>query len=107
MITSGANASVALKFLIDQEPSVNILAMYRMGAHNGPNFFKKRLSNRIPPFERNSCEGKTLHKKLLEATPCPYTLGIGQIGDRLQDGTKIPAAEVNIPQEIYFFSPFE
>jgi len=84
-----------------------MLAMYAMIPWNDNDFFKRTLSNRVKGPPKDSCEGQTLHKKLLEATPCPYETAVGQIGDKYVNGVSVDPDDVSIPFSLKFDSPFE
>lgn len=81
--------------------------MYAMIPWNDRDFFKRTLSNRVKGPPEGSCEGETLHKKLLEAGPCPYETAVGNIANKYVNGDPIEEDDVRIPFSLKYDSPFE
>jgi len=50
-LSTGLQPSIALKFLVDNFPSDNIVAMESFLPSNSWDFFEATLSNRVPEFD--------------------------------------------------------
>jgi hypothetical protein len=99
--SSGLKPSVAFKFLRDNVPSDNVVAMPSFHGSGSWNFMKSAMKSRVTPFETGSCEDLTLRKKLVTGNPWPFSCGIGHIGAHQANGTDV-TGDVNIPYQISF-----
>ena len=101
--SKGLMPSLALKFLLDGQMSVNILAMPSFTQSESWNFFETGFRSRVDPFtEAQKCERATIQKKLAEGTPHPFANAISVIADRTEDGTWLKSADVRTPYELRF-----
>jgi len=80
----GLTPSIALKFLVKDQESKNIVAMESFMPSTSWNFLDPVLSNRVKPFDTSSTTGyimdETLRKKMVEGSSRPFGVGIAHIG---------------------------
>lgn len=88
--STGLIPSMAVKFLVDNYRSKNILAMPSFNNSGSWNFFKKPMSNRVDPWTRGpdiadhegeefTCEVNTMLKKMVESAQRPFATALGHV----------------------------
>lgn len=75
----GLTPSIAIKFLIDGEKSVNHLANFSFGPSDSFNFFANDLRSKIELFE-HEMDIQTIQKKFTEVATIYQYDSIGQVG---------------------------
>lgn len=98
--STGLKPSVAFKFLRNGISSDNVVAMPSFSGSGSWNFLENPMHSRVEAFEEDSCEDLTIRKKLVEASPWPFSCGIGHIGRHNVDGSDTDS--VNIPYQLSF-----
>jgi len=110
-LSTGLHPSIALKFLVDNFPSDNIVAMESFLPSNSWDFFDATLSNRVPEFDlTNQAEyimDMTLRKKMVEGAMRPFGTAVGHVARTNLDGSVLKTTETNSPFQIFFKSPLK
>jgi hypothetical protein len=87
-----SNPSVALKFFTDEEEAQNLLFMIDFNNQQGQNFFPvgKPFTTHPEPFkEEDTCNRKTIVKKMKEGSFMPFANGTGDFAAVNEDGTEV------------------
>ena len=110
--STGHSPSIAVKFMVDGSESVNVFGQTGFTSTDTWNFFEPTLTSRLytkKDFKERIPELllKTLIPKLTEAVDRPFAVNISQPAERLNDGTRLPKADVvgKAPYELHFKAP--
>ena len=103
----GLLPSMALKFLISEKTSQNLVAMPSFNSSTSWNFFKESMNTRVPPLSEvdDKCLFDTIIHHFVSTSTTPYATAVGHIGDVNTDGTAVDTTEVMIPWELAFKAP--
>lgn len=71
----GLLPSIAIKFLVDNDKSMNLFAMPNLEGTTSWDFFSQALKSRVARFE-DDCHRNTVEKKFLEGNNRPYATSV-------------------------------
>jgi hypothetical protein len=90
---------LAIKFLIDGQPSKNFMAMYSLDGQEGFNFFENDFSNFVAPPQ--ALPIKILAKGFSLVTSDPTKIDVSFLGTTEQNGAAVPSANAKGPMQIF------
>ena len=96
---SGLTPSLAIKFLRDNMPSINLLANVSFESTNSWNFFSTIYRHRIDLHE-NECAAETIERKFVNVHDKPHSLSLVNFSRFTTDGTEI--FDYKFPYELWF-----
>ena len=99
MQTQKFSPSVAIKFLIDEGKSRNLLTQVNFDGVDDPYFFANDFTNH-PPRSTNKCMIDSIEKKFRDASSFTFSTGTGHIAGVTQDGTLIADEDQMFPYEV-------
>ena len=92
-----SNPSAAIKFLVNNKQSANLIVAIDFKNQANKDFFPREgtaykpfsTHTGVPSKETHPCEFETFIRKLVEASDFPFSLGTGHIADARQDGEDV------------------
>ena len=91
---------IALKFLVDGKPSVNIFALYTAEGQEGVNYFKNTLSNFLAPPVTNI--SKFLTSRFNLASKDGTKVHAGHLARVQSNGRSVKESDVRAAEQLYF-----
>jgi hypothetical protein len=92
--------SIALKFLIDGQPSENLVALWRASGQPSWNYFKNDMSPEFEIDDETDEIGKAINDRFAGVTSLISTIGLKQLGEINDKG--VAEWEVNFPYRLIF-----